>query len=80
MDRDFSNQYLALDSAELPDLLEWECRPSTQMVPEKAVIASPYVGGSKGKPRDIRTLRRWRTDPAIRRTSGLCRNSSVVAR
>jgi hypothetical protein len=62
MDRDFSNQYLVLDSAELPDLLEWECRPSTQMVPEKAVIASPYVGGSKGKPRDIRTLRRWRTD------------------
>jgi hypothetical protein len=54
-DRDFSNQYLVLDSAGLPDLLEWEYRPSTQMVPEKAVIASPDVGGSNGKPRDIRT-------------------------
>jgi hypothetical protein len=61
MDRDSSNQSLALDSAELPDLLDWERRPSTQMIPEKAVISSPYIGGSEGKPRDIRTLRRWRT-------------------
>jgi hypothetical protein len=61
MDRDFSNQRLALESAELPDLLDWERRSGTQMVPEKAVIASPYIGGSRGKPRDIRTLRRWRT-------------------
>lgn len=61
MDRDISNQSLTSVSGELPDLLEWECRPSTQMLPEKAVISSPYVGGSNGKPRDIRTLRRWRT-------------------
>ena len=33
------------------------------MVPEKAVITSPYIyiGGRKGNSRDIRTLRRWRT-------------------
>ena len=61
MDRDSSDQRLVLESAELPDLFDWERRPGTQMVPEKAVIASPYIGGSKGKPRDIRTLRRWRT-------------------
>ena len=61
MDHDSSNQGLVLESAELPDLSEWEQRPGTQMVPEKAVIASPYIGGSKGKPRDVRTLRRWRT-------------------
>ncbi|MFL6602532.1 MAG: hypothetical protein ACJ8R9_14520 [Steroidobacteraceae bacterium] len=61
MDHDSSIQGPVLESAELPDLLEWECRPGTQIVPEKAVIASPYVGGSNGKPRDIRTLRRWRT-------------------
>jgi len=61
MDRDSSNQQGVLESAELPDLMEWERRPGTQMVPEKAVIASPYVGGSEGHPRDIRTLRRWRT-------------------
>jgi hypothetical protein len=60
MDRDSSNQGLVLESAELPDLLEWERRPGTQMVPEKAVVASPYVGGSEGNPRDIRTLRRGR--------------------
>ena len=46
--------------AQLPDLLEWENRPSTQMIPEKSAIASPYLGGSDQKPRDIRTLRRWR--------------------
>jgi hypothetical protein len=45
---------------ELPDLSEWERRSSTQIIPEKSAIASPYVGGSDRKPRDIRTLRRWR--------------------
>jgi hypothetical protein len=61
MDSDLSNQRVTLEMDGLPDLVDWESRPSTQMVPEKAVVASPYVGGSKGKPRDIRTLRRWRT-------------------
>ena len=46
--------------AQLPALLEWESRPGTQMFPEKSAIASPYLGGSDQKPRDIRTLRRWR--------------------
>jgi hypothetical protein len=46
--------------AQLPDLLEWEGRPGTQIIPEKSAIASPYLGGSDRKPRDIRTLRRWR--------------------
>ena len=46
--------------AELPDLLEWESRPGTQIIAEKSAIASPYLGGSDQKPRDIRTLRRWR--------------------
>jgi hypothetical protein len=45
---------------ELPDLSEWERRSSTQIIPEKSAIASPYVGGSDQNPRDIRTLRRWR--------------------
>jgi hypothetical protein len=45
---------------DLPDLLPWDRRPSTQMIPEKSAIASPYLGGSDQKPRDIRTLRRWR--------------------
>jgi hypothetical protein len=45
---------------QLPDLLEWEGRPGTQIIPEKSAIASPYLGGSDRKPRDIRTLRRWR--------------------
>jgi hypothetical protein len=46
--------------AQLPDLLNWESRPGTQMIPEKSAVASPYLGGSDQKPRDIRTLRRWR--------------------
>lgn len=46
--------------SELPDLSDWDCRPTTQMIPEKSAIASPYLGGSDQKPRDIRTLRRWR--------------------
>ena len=46
--------------AGLPDLLEWESRPSTQIIAEKSAIASPYLGGSDQNPRDIRTLRRWR--------------------
>lgn len=46
--------------AELPDLQEWESRPGTQIIAEKSAITSPYLGGSDQKPRDIRTLRRWR--------------------
>jgi hypothetical protein len=61
MEHDCSNERSVVESAELPDLFEWEHRPGTPMVPEKTAIASPYVGGSKHKPRDIRTLRRWRT-------------------
>src|SRR5277367_446970 len=50
----------AASLSQLPDLLEWESRPSTQIIAEKSAIASPYLGGSDQKPRDIRTLRRWR--------------------
>ena len=46
--------------AQFPDLMEWDSRPSTQIIPEKSAIVSPYLGGSDQKPRDIRTLRRWR--------------------
>jgi hypothetical protein len=51
-----------LDTAasELPDLAEWDLRPKTQMIAEKAAAACPYLGGSKQKPRDVRTLKRWR--------------------
>jgi hypothetical protein len=51
-----------LDSApcELPDLAEWDLRPKTQMIAEKAAAACPYLGGSVQKPRDVRTLKRWR--------------------
>jgi hypothetical protein len=44
----------------VPDLADWNARPKTQMLSAKSVAASPYVGGSVGKPRDLRTLRRWR--------------------
>ena len=44
----------------LPDLSYWELRPKTQLVSEKSATACPYVGGSEQKPRDVRTLRRWR--------------------
>ena len=44
----------------LPDLSEWERRPRTQLISEKSAATSPYVGGSDQRPRDIRTLRRWR--------------------
>ncbi len=44
----------------LPDLSGWEQRPKTQIISEKSAAMSPYVGGSDQKPRDIRTLRRWR--------------------
>jgi hypothetical protein len=47
-------------TCELPDLSDWDKRPGTQMIPEKSAITSPYLGGSNQKPRDIRTLRRWR--------------------
>lgn len=51
-----------LDTAasELPDLAEWDLRPKTQMIAEKAAAACPYLGGSVQKPRDVRTLKRWR--------------------
>jgi hypothetical protein len=45
---------------DLPDLAAWDLRPKTQMVTEKAAAACPYVGGSERKPRDGRTLKRWR--------------------
>ena len=47
-------------ASELPDLAEWDLRPKTQMIAEKAAAASPYLGGSEQKPRDLRTLKRWR--------------------
>jgi hypothetical protein len=43
-----------------PDLSEWEQRPRTQIISEKAAAASPYLAGSDRQPRNIRTLRRWR--------------------
>jgi len=43
-----------------PDLSDWEQRPRTQIVSEKAAAASPYLAGSGRQPRNIRTLRRWR--------------------
>jgi hypothetical protein len=38
-----------LDAAasELPDFAEWELRPKTQMIAEKAAAACPYLGGSE---------------------------------
>jgi hypothetical protein len=59
-DVDVLKENEAGNTCELPDLLNWEQRPGTQMIPEKSAIASPYLGGSDQKPRDIRTLRRWR--------------------
>lgn len=47
-------------TGELPDLAEWDLRPKTQMITEKAAAACPYLGGSEQKPRDVRTLKRWR--------------------
>jgi hypothetical protein len=35
-------------------------RPKTQIAPEKAAAACPYLGGSEQMPRDVRTLKRWR--------------------
>jgi len=46
--------------ASAPDLSEWEQRPRTQIVSEKAAAACPYLAGSARQPRNIRTLRRWR--------------------
>lgn len=55
----------AVPPSSAPDLSEWEQRPSTQIVSEKAAAASPYLAGSDRQPRNIRTLRRWRkTVPA----------------
>ena len=56
-----------------PDLAGWDSRPPTQMIPEKAAVACPYVGGSQAAPRDPRTLRRWRearTGPAFLKIGG----------
>jgi hypothetical protein len=57
---DASTADVPQEPPDLPDLSRWDLRPATQMVPEKTVAASPYVGGSERKPRDMRTLRRWR--------------------
>ncbi len=50
----------AKSADELPDLAEWDGRPKTQIIPEKAAASSPYLGGTVQKPRDVRTLKRWR--------------------
>jgi len=49
-----------ISAIDFPDLAEWEALPSTRMMPEKSVLTCPYIGGSQTKPRDIRTVRRWR--------------------
>ena len=57
----------------LPDLAQWEQRPATQLVPEKSAAACPYIGGSERRPRDTRTLRRWRVarrGPPFRKIGG----------
>ncbi len=54
-----------------PDLSEWEQRPRTQIVSEKAAAASPYLAGSGRQPRNIRTLRRWRKSRPTRGPSFL---------
>ena len=51
---------LDASASELPDFAEWDLRPKTQMIAEKAAAACPYLGGSAQKPRDARTLKRWR--------------------
>lgn len=43
-----------------PDLATWDALPRTQMITEKCAACSPYIGGSDHRPRDVRTLRRWR--------------------
>ena len=56
-----------------PDLAEWEALPGTRIIPEKSVLTCPYIGGSATKPRDIRTLRRWREyrrGPSYRKIGG----------
>lgn len=58
---------------EFPDLAEWDALPSTRMMPEKCVLDCPYIGGISAKPRDIRTLRRWREcrrGPSYRKIGG----------
>lgn len=54
-----------------PDLSEWEQRPRTQIISEKAATASPYLAGSDDQPRNIRTLRRWRKSQPARGPSFL---------
>jgi hypothetical protein len=54
-----------------PDLSEWEQRPRTQIISEKAAAASPYVAGSDHQPRNVRTLRRWRKSQLARGPSFL---------
>ena len=68
MQREIHSKQVPNGSAEIllrpvlwfPDLSGWEQRPKTQIISEKSATASPYLGGSDQKPRDIRTLRRWR--------------------
>jgi hypothetical protein len=54
-----------------PDLSEWEQRPRTQIISEKAAAASPYLAGSDRRPRNVRTLRRWRKSQPARGPSFL---------
>lgn len=58
-------------SSEPPDLAEWEQRSRTQIISEKAAAASPYLAGSTYRPRNIRTLRRWRKSHPARGPSFL---------
>jgi len=51
----------AVLDASLADLAEWEQRPGTQIVSERLAASSPYLVGSGQRPRNVRTLRRWRT-------------------
>jgi hypothetical protein len=60
-------------NASFPDLSTWDQRPCTQLIPEKIAAACPYLGGSEQKPRDLRTLRRWRESrrgPQFRKIGG----------
>jgi len=53
--------HIPSSNLELPDLAEWEQRPGTQIVSEKCAASAPYLVGTGQRPRNIRTLRRWRT-------------------
>lgn len=56
----FDSDHGAASPSSSPDLSEWEQRPRSQIISEKAAAASPYLAGSDRQPRNIRTLRRWR--------------------